>query len=154
MTLATEKYIERYFTPTLVARQVSALNESSTSDSSSFEGLTIKASATSSVVTAIYEVEDATLEMVIRIPSNFPLRQVEIESGGGSRVGVPENKWRGWLLSSTAVLIAQNGTLADAVAVFRKNITSHFEGVEVNMGMNECDLLKFWHRLTRFFLLS
>ena len=68
--------------------------------------------------------------MIIKLPSSFPLRQVEVDSGPGGRAGVTDARWRAWLLSASAVMFAQNGSVLDAVMVFKKNIGAHFEGVE------------------------
>ncbi|KAI9096250.1 hypothetical protein DFS34DRAFT_160275 [Phlyctochytrium arcticum] len=86
-------------------------------------------------VSATYTVEDATLEMVIHLPTNFPLRQVDVRSGnaagsGGRAAGINEGRWRAWLLSASAVMVSQNGSILDAIKLFGKNISLHFEGVE------------------------
>ncbi len=46
------------------------------------------------------------------------------------QVGVAEGRLRKWLLSITAFLRNQNGSLADAMALWRDNCVREFSGVE------------------------
>ncbi|KAJ3043585.1 listerin E3 ubiquitin protein ligase 1 [Rhizophlyctis rosea] len=128
LTLAVENYTTKHYTSELVRTEMDSL---STADKSALEDLTIKASKQSNEVTAAYAIEDTNLEIVIRYPQNFPLRQIDVDAGkasGGRNAGVGEARWRGWLLSTSAVMVAQNGSVVDALGVFRKNIALHFEG--------------------------
>ncbi|TPX32340.1 hypothetical protein SmJEL517_g04547 [Synchytrium microbalum] len=126
LTLAVEMYTEKYFSPLLISREISTITRS---DKSLFENLAIKASTKSSEVSATYTIEESGLEMIIRLPSSFPLKQVEVDSGPSGRAGVTDARWRAWLLSASAVMFAQNGSVLDAVMVFKKNISAHFEGM-------------------------
>jgi hypothetical protein len=47
------------------------------------------------------------MEIGIRLPAEFPLRGVEIRDL--RRVGVPENKWRGWLMSVQQTITSRVG---------------------------------------------
>ena len=94
------------------------------------QNLTVKTSKTQREVTASYIIDEASLDILFRFPSNYPLRQIEIESGIGKVIGVPEAKWRAWILSITVLMISQNGSIYDALNVFQKNVSLHFEGVE------------------------
>jgi Ring finger domain len=70
--------------------------------------------------------------MNIKIPVCYPLRLAEVSSGtgGGRSAGLQESRWRSWLLSVSSVISAQNGTLQDAVILFKKNVQLHFEGIK------------------------
>lgn len=46
------------------------------------------------------------------------------------QVGVTEGKLRKWLLSVTAFLANQNGSIAEAIALWQRNVQKEFEGVE------------------------
>lgn len=46
------------------------------------------------------------------------------------QVGVTEGKLRKWLLSVTAFLANQNGSVAEAIALWQRNVQKEFEGVE------------------------
>ncbi|RWS10947.1 RNF160 protein-like protein, partial [Dinothrombium tinctorium] len=95
---------------------------------SSFKNLTVKARPTAREVTALYSVEDMSIELTIQFPLNYPLSPVTIDSG--KRVGVTSSQWRTWLLQLTTFLTHQNGSIIDALLLWKKNIDKRFEGVE------------------------
>lgn len=118
--------MEKYFTNILINEHIIDLELRK----KEVENLTVKASKTQREVTASYIIDDASLDIHFKFPSNYPLRQIEIETGMGKVVGVPESKWRAWILSITVLLISQNGSIYDALNIFQKNVSLHFEGVE------------------------
>ena len=94
------------------------------------QNLNIKASKAQREITASYIIDEASLDIAFRFPPNYPLRQIEIDTGTGKVVGVPESKWRAWFLSITVLMMSQNGSLYDALNIFQKNASLHFDGVE------------------------
>ncbi|KAJ3162603.1 listerin E3 ubiquitin protein ligase 1 [Geranomyces variabilis] len=135
LTIAVESYTERFFSPLLIRNEVDIVQRADLSAAA--EDLAVKVSKSGNEVSAAYTVEDAVLEMVIRLPATFPLRQVDVDSGGsgaaaagGRAAGISEARWRAWLLSASAVIASQNGSIADAVRLYGKNIALHFKGVE------------------------
>lgn len=137
LSLAVEEYIlsllndhlsftQKFYSPRLSTHQLSAV---STADRSLFEGITVK--RVLSEIVATYEIEEAKLGLLIKLPSTYPLRQVEIsEAPHSNRAGVAEKRWKAWLLSVAAVMIGQNGSIVEAIQVFHKNVSSHYTGVE------------------------
>ncbi|KAG0263746.1 hypothetical protein BG011_008175 [Mortierella polycephala] len=143
LSIAVESLTEKYFSPLLVTRELNSLAKAQQAPaqggqaaaaaalsgvSDDLNELQIKTSKATSEVTASFQIDDATMEIVIRLPNNFPLRQVEVE--GLQRVGVKEARWRAWMLAVAGVIAAQNGSLIDALSLFRRNVGLHFEGVE------------------------
>ncbi|KAG0329930.1 hypothetical protein BGZ99_010041 [Dissophora globulifera] len=143
LSIAVESLTEKYFSPLLIARELNSLVKAQQAPaqggqaaaaaalsgvSDDLNELQIKTSKATSEVTASFQIDEATMEIVIRLPTNFPLRQVEVE--GLQRVGVKEARWRAWLLAVAGVVAAQNGSLIDALSLFRRNVGLHFEGVE------------------------
>ncbi|KAG0268629.1 hypothetical protein BGZ95_002394 [Linnemannia exigua] len=143
LSIAVESLTERYFSPLLITRELNSLVKAqqapaqggNAAAAAALSGVTddlnelqIKTSKATSEVTASFQIDEATMEIVIRLPTNFPLRQVEVE--GLQRVGVKEARWRAWLLAVAGVIAAQNGSLIDALSLFRRNVGLHFEGVE------------------------
>ena len=49
---------------------------------------------------------------------------------GARRVGVSEGKWRRWVLAMRTLLDNKDGSLLDAVVLWKKNVDQVFEGVE------------------------
>jgi hypothetical protein len=125
LTLAVEDYTRRYFSPILIKKEFKSLEVQK-------EPISIVTNLQTNEVTCLYTIEDAVLDMNIKIPGCFPLRLVDVNSGsgGGKSAGLPESRWRSWLLSVSSVLSAQNGSLQDAIEVFKKNVELHFEGIE------------------------
>ncbi|KAF9922671.1 hypothetical protein FBU30_007218 [Linnemannia zychae] len=143
LSIAVESLTEKYFSPLLITHELNSLVKAQQAPaqggnaaaaaalsgvSDDLNELQIKTSKATSEVTASFQIDEATMEIVIRLPSNFPLRQVEVE--GLQRVGVKEARWRAWLLAVAGVIAAQNGSLIDALSLFRRNVGLHFEGVE------------------------
>ena len=56
-------------------------------------------------VVAVYTVDDGSLELVIKLPANYPLGQVTVESG--KKVGVGQQQWRHWMLQLTTFLMVK-----------------------------------------------
>ncbi|KAF9958836.1 hypothetical protein BGZ72_010818 [Mortierella alpina] len=143
LSIAVESLTEKYFSPLLIVRELNSLTKAQQAPaqggqaaaaaalsgvSDDLNQLQIKTSKATSEVSASFQIDEATMEIVIRLPTNFPLRQVEVE--GLQRVGVKEARWRAWLLAVAGVIAAQNGSLIDALSLFRRNVGLHFEGVE------------------------
>lgn len=143
LNIAVESLTERYFSPLLIAREINSLIKAQQAPaqggtaaaaaalsgvSDDLNQLQIKTSKATSEVMASFQIDEATMEIAIRLPPNFPLRQVEVE--GLQRVGVKEARWRAWLLAVAGVIAAQNGSLIDALSMFRRNVGLHFDGVE------------------------
>lgn len=80
--------------------------------------LTIRATKSTNTVTAIYSKDEATLELVIRLPPAYPLRPAEAECS--RRMGVSEGKLRKWLLSISGFLRNQNGAVAEALFLWKE----------------------------------
>lgn len=79
-------------------------------------------------VWATYTFSDVTLEIGMRLPDVFPLSTVEVEAR--SRVGMSEARWRKTLFAMTTLLGAKDGTLAEAVELWRRNLDKRFQGAE------------------------
>ncbi|OUM67457.1 hypothetical protein PIROE2DRAFT_5092, partial [Piromyces sp. E2] len=127
LSIAIEQYTKKYITPLLVANE---MNSVINTDRSQYENLVIKANKSRNEIIAQYVIpsEESCIDIIIRIPQDYPLKQVHID--GGQRAGVQESRWRSWILSSSAVMVAQNGNIMDSVLVFYNNVKLHFEGVE------------------------
>lgn len=70
---------------------------------------TVKALKAANEVSATYRVDEQNMQIVIRLPSNYPLRQIDVESV--QKVGVSDKQWRGWMFSVAAVIGSQVSSL-------------------------------------------
>ncbi|KAJ2155923.1 hypothetical protein GGF46_005517, partial [Coemansia sp. RSA 552] len=85
------------------------------------------ARAGSSSATLTYVVDDATVELAVRLAPNYPLTAPAAEAV--RRVAVTEARWRAWAVAATAQL-ARNCRIDWACAQLLGNVAAHFDGVE------------------------
>jgi hypothetical protein len=153
LSTAFANYTAAYFSPILISSELSNLRDSpdgsgpTAREKLEDEALTIKISTSISEVSVIYLVDEQQMEMAVRMPPEYPLKLGDVRDV--RRVGVAEDKWRGWLLAVQQIIgtqvcpliigvfprareiddhLTQNGHIADAIALFKKNVTLHFQG--------------------------
>jgi hypothetical protein len=90
--------------------------------------LAVKGSTATGEVVATYTREDTSVEIKIKLPAAYPLQRVEVEFT--RRMGVPESKLRRWTLQIIQLLGVQDGSVVDAVLLWKANVEKEFEGVE------------------------
>jgi hypothetical protein len=121
---ALEACVAAWVSPALVAAELDAAAAAPPSVS----GLTVRAARGSREVTAAYSVDDALLEVTVRLPGAYPLRAPEAECA--RRVGVSEARLRKWLLAMAAALRGGGGGVAGALALWGASVEREFAGVE------------------------
>ncbi|KAG7395736.1 listerin E3 ubiquitin protein ligase 1 [Phytophthora boehmeriae] len=127
------KYFEDHITPSVLAAELELIQKASESksiggDEFDEEEMTVKGSRVSREITTTYVKDECTLEMVVRVPSSYPLRSVEVECT--KRIGISEDRWRRWVLQIIRVTASRDGSLLDAVMLWKRNVDKEFEGVE------------------------
>ncbi|OZJ04481.1 hypothetical protein BZG36_02675 [Bifiguratus adelaidae] len=128
LVVAVESFTERFYSTDIVQYQIAELRRPETKAAIEDDDTSVRVLKGSNEVVATYQVDDQQVEISLKIPKNYPLRHVEVE--GLSRVGVSEARWRGWLLATSSVMVSQNGSLGDALVIFKRNVSLHFAGVE------------------------
>jgi len=119
-----EKFTCFHVTPTLWANEVKSVHDSE----ARFDNMVIKVRPSVREVIAVYTIDEGSMELVIQLPANFPLGPVSVDSG--KKVGVTTSQWRTWMLQLTTFLQHQNGSLLDALTMWKRNVDKRFEGVE------------------------
>ncbi|KAG8943606.1 listerin E3 ubiquitin protein ligase 1 [Tulasnella sp. 424] len=119
------QYISRWFTPMITEQELSRLKEPSAAEELSDENFSVKVHASAREVSAIYTVDDQQMNIRVAFPADYPLRSINVE--GGQQLGISSNKWKAWLLN-VQMVANQTGSLVDALALWKKNISLHFEG--------------------------
>ena len=100
---AIETWTEKYMSPLAISDECDKVTEWLDSGSQQDDdGMKIKVSKGAREITASYNIDDQMMQIVIRLPGAYPLRQATVE--GVSRVGVDEKKWRSWLLNTQGVI--------------------------------------------------
>lgn len=123
-----EKFTIRFTSPLLILRILESVEESKNRLVARDENLTIKISKVSNEIRSIYVIDEQTMEMVVKIPENFPLANVLVD--GPVRLGVKETQWKAWLLASQRVVSLTNGSIVDAIELFNRNVNLHFSGFD------------------------
>ncbi|KAH9988778.1 hypothetical protein BJV74DRAFT_459602 [Russula compacta] len=119
-------YTATHFSPVLINAELTNIKSPEGLEELNAENLTVKVASAVNEVTAAYNVDEHQLELTLKIPSDWPLQRVTVKDS--KRIGVPENRWRGWLLGVQQIVWSQNGRIVDAISLFKKNVTLHFEG--------------------------
>ena len=133
MAAAVEKYTATAVSAGLLAAEYDALNDISSAQTASVAAgdkpITVVVNGAAREVVAAVEVEDVhSIELVIKLPACMPLKPPEAEFR--RYVGVSEARRRKWLLSVTAFLRNRNGAVADALALWKRNVDQEFAGFE------------------------
>eukprot|EP00899_Mesostigma_viride_P009971 jgi/Mesvir1/18976/Mv18941-RA.1 len=121
---AIELFTCTHVSPALLKQEFETVGKAS----SKHDNLAIKVSPSLREVTATYKKDEAVLDLVVRLPPSYPLRPVEVECS--RRVGISESKLRKWILSIIAFLQNENGSVLDAMLMWKANLDRQFEGIE------------------------
>ncbi|KAM8975793.1 E3 ubiquitin-protein ligase listerin isoform 1-T1 [Pelodytes ibericus] len=119
-----DRFTTRFVSGVLSAQEIASVQSST----QVFDGMTVKARPTTREVVANYSVDDICIELIIQLPSNYPLGSIVVESG--RRVGVSVQQWRNWMLQLNTYLTHQNGSIMEGLALWKNNVDKRFEGVE------------------------
>jgi hypothetical protein len=122
-----ERFTSKYISPMLIDNKLSSF-ETKISKFTEDENLSLKVNRITNEVKVTYLIDEQYLEVVFKIPVNYPLSNIEVS--GPQRVGVKEQQWKAWLLASQRIISLQNGEISEALEFFLKNVAFHFKGFE------------------------
>lgn len=106
LSLSLLAFTAKNYSPVIIQNEFAALREPRALAALTEEGLNVRiaqgggasvAGSGAAEAIASYVVDEQPMEIGIRLPAEFPLKAVDVRDL--RRVGVPENKWRGWLMS-------------------------------------------------------
>ncbi|KAK8960828.1 E3 ubiquitin-protein ligase listerin [Platanthera guangdongensis] len=124
MSSAIEFFTKVWCSPSLLADELSQVKETVVSD----ENFSLTVNKSAYEIVATYKKEETGMDLVIRLPSCYPLRPVDVECTRS--LGISDVKQRKWLLSLTAFVRNQNGAIAEAIRIWKSNFDKEFDGVE------------------------
>lgn len=160
--------VTRHLSPVLIEHEFAVIRQPGVLKALENDSLSVRVLSASAEITAKYIIDEQPMEIAIKLPQDYPLRNVEVKEV--NRVGVTEGKWRGWMLNvqqlvmsrvSTAATTfrswlhmltielgrsSQNGLLLEALKLFKTNVSLHFEG------KTECSIVSWIGRILRFFV--
>ena len=120
------KFTEAHCSPRLLRREVGAIGAAVGAEGD--ESFRVRGSAATRQITATYTCEGSAMQIVLTLPPCHPLRAVDVTCA--QRVGVSDAKWRRWQRDISTMLLGQNGTISDALSLWKQNLDKLFEGVE------------------------
>ncbi|KAG6607353.1 E3 ubiquitin-protein ligase listerin, partial [Cucurbita argyrosperma subsp. sororia] len=119
-----ESFTKAWCSPSLIANELSQIKKAEFAD----ENFSVVVSKSANEVIATYTKDETGMDLVIRLPSSYPLRHVDVDCMRS--LGISEVKQRKWLLSMMSFVRNQNGALAEAIRIWKRNFDKEFEGVE------------------------
>ena len=128
---AVTRFVERTACPALLEADVRELGEAVAKHPAwNAKGgeFSVTGSAALRSVQVVSTKDDARLEVAIRFPSNYPLALAEVDVT--RQIGIRPDKWRRWALQMVQLLSKRDGSLIDAVTLWKDAIDKELEGVE------------------------
>ena len=125
-TVAKRVTASRY-TPLLVAHEMQHARGAS-DEADPERALAVTAASAQGEITARYERGEIRLSLRVRLPAAYPLVPAAVLVT--DRSGVREGHTRRWQLNAQSLLLAQNSSMLDAIAGWKRDVDRHFEGVE------------------------
>ncbi|KAL6595461.1 hypothetical protein ACP70R_047801 [Stipagrostis hirtigluma subsp. patula] len=122
LSYSIESFTRQWCSPPLL------LDEFSQDSVFADENFSVSVNRSAYEIVATYKKEETGIDLVIRLPSCYPLRHVDVECTRS--LGISEVKCRKWLLSLTSFVRNQNGAIAEAIRTWKSNFDKEFEGVE------------------------
>ena len=123
LTTALSQFVQTKVAPETLRRELKRI-----STATNLGEMSVSGSIVSREVVARYTQDECQLSVLVSLPLNFPLRNVEVD--GTKTLGVPEKRWKRWALQIRMMLNSQDGTLLDALMLWKENVDKEFEGVE------------------------
>jgi hypothetical protein len=99
---AFSTYTAQHFSPVIVSQELAQVRDPATLKELSDENFAVKVLGTANEVMATYTVDEKTLELSLKLPSDWPLHAIEIRDT--KRIGVAEDKWRAWILGIQQII--------------------------------------------------
>jgi len=117
------KFVETLVAPKTLERELQRIKTASV-----LGDLDVQGSNVSREVVATYVQDECNLSVNIKVPTSFPLRNVEVDCR--NTLGVNEKRWRRWALQIMCMLNSQDGSILDALLLWKQNVDKEFEGIE------------------------
>jgi len=122
-----ERIAVHHISPVLCMRELQSVSQDKIDQVTQLENITVKVRLNSREVVALYTMDEIVMELLIKLPANFPLGQIVVECP--KKVGDCKDQRR-WLLQLTTFLQFQNGSIVDGITMWKRNIDKPFEGVD------------------------
>lgn len=98
-------YTSQHFSPVIIRNELTQIKSPEATVDLADDNLTIKVAQNVNEVTASYLVDEHHLELTLKLPSDWPLHNIEIKDL--KKVGVLEDRWRAWVLGVQQIIWSQ-----------------------------------------------
>lgn len=108
LSMAVASMTSRHFSPVLIASELAHLRDPDDPAGKALrdnEDFTVKVAGGANEVKAVFVIDEQNMEILIKLPNEFPLVGVEVKDI--RKVGVSDSQWRAWLLAVQQVVSAQ-----------------------------------------------
>ncbi|CAG8545830.1 207_t:CDS:10 [Ambispora leptoticha] len=128
--VAVDNYTEKYFSPVIIQQQIDQIQrEDVKAQLQEDDKMLIRIARATNEVIAEFRIDEYAMELSLRMPNSFPLRQIEAHTV--EHLGKTEVKdLKKAQLPIQAVINTQDGSLEVALNLYKKNMSLHFEGYE------------------------
>ena len=125
---SVSSFVERKVAPETLKSELLRIDHATNTNTQLGE-MVVSGSAVSREITATYIQDECTLQMLLKVPPNFPLRNVEVDAN--KTIGVTEKRYRRWALQIMRMLnTEEGGSILDALMLWKQNVDKEYEGVE------------------------
>lgn len=122
------KFVESHVINSIVRREAQSVKAGQEKALWASDELEVRCNVASREVVSVYHRDEVSIEMVMSMPRQYPLKNIDIKCS--NRMGIPESRWRRWTLQIIQLLSQQDGTILDALLLWKRNVDKEFEGVE------------------------
>ena len=123
-----DKFVSHYISPVIITAELDNVASKINRLAEKNSALTIKVNRVLNEIKAGYLIDEQRLEISFKLPNDYPLSNVQVV--GVSRVGITEQKWKQWIMSTQHVITGMNGTVLDSLELFARNVNLQFSGYE------------------------
>ncbi|GKU05040.1 e3 ubiquitin-protein ligase listerin [Fusarium langsethiae] len=127
--IAVESWTTKYFSPLIIADALDEVQQwADTQEPPAMDEqeLAVRVARAAREIIAGYEVDESQAAISIKIPQNYPIENVVVQSL--NRVAVNEKKWQSWIMTTQGVITFSNGNIIDGLQVFKRNIIGALKG--------------------------
>jgi hypothetical protein len=103
--------VTRHLSPVLIEHEFAVIRQPGVLRTLENDSLSVRVLSASAEITAKYIIDEQPMEIAIKLPQEYPLRNVEVKEV--NRVGVTEGKWRGWMLNVQQLVMSRVSVVQD-----------------------------------------
>ncbi|KAJ1963888.1 hypothetical protein IWQ62_003085, partial [Dispira parvispora] len=125
-----ERFTTRYFSPLIIAQELQLVDKHTGIQDlvKKYSSLSVRTHPNSGSCSIRFEIDDTTIDLVLRMPTSYPLQLTQVECADASIVG--DDRWQAWRRNAHALAQQSDHRFADLIYHFTRNIAYRFDGVE------------------------